>query len=79
MTRPDTTIRVDGEILRLLRPGTLAASQIAARLGTDQDIAKKLEGLRRRGLAERSTIAPGAWHITDAGRAYLEQLQADEP
>ena len=75
----ETMRRVEKEILRLLAQGALSPEQLAASLATSVgDAQANLEELRRPGLVERSTITPGRWHITDAGRARLEQLEANQ-
>jgi predicted ArsR family transcriptional regulator len=78
---------VEGQILGLLAEGALAREQIAANLGADEDeVREDLEALRQRGFVERSAIAhypPESrtrvhWRLTDAGRARLEQLRAED-
>jgi predicted ArsR family transcriptional regulator len=71
--------RMEKEILRLLAEGARSAEQLAASLDTSVgDATENLQELREPGLVERSTITPGRWHITDAGRARLEQLEAEQ-
>jgi predicted ArsR family transcriptional regulator len=79
---------VEGQILGLLAEGALAREQIAATLDVDEDeVRDDLEALRERGLVERSAIGhyppetstPRVyWRLTDAGRARLEQLRAED-
>jgi predicted ArsR family transcriptional regulator len=79
---------VEGQILGLLAEGALAREQIATSLGADEDqVRDDLEALREQGFVERSAIAhypPEAsrtsvhWRLTDAGRARLVQLRAED-
>jgi predicted ArsR family transcriptional regulator len=79
---------VEGQILGLLAQGALGREQIAANLDADEDeVRDDLEALRERGFVERSAIAPYPpessrarvhWRLTDAGRARLEQLRAED-
>jgi predicted ArsR family transcriptional regulator len=79
---------VEDEILGLLAEGALAREQIAASLGADEDeVRADVEALREQGFVERSAIAhypPQSsrarvhWRLTDAGRARLEQLRAED-
>jgi predicted ArsR family transcriptional regulator len=78
---------VEGQILGLLAEGALAREQIAASLGADEgEVRDDLEA-REQGFVERSAIAhypPEVsrtsvhWRLTDAGRARLEQLRAED-
>ena len=79
---------MERQILSFLAERALAHEQIAASVGADEDeVRDDLEALRERGFVERSAIAhypPESsrarvhWRLTDAGRARLEQLRAED-
>lgn len=70
----DTIRKVEVEILRRLEQHALPLDELAAGLAAPEEVRAELEALQTAGLVERSTLRLGSWHLTDAGRARLEQL-----